>query len=218
MLGVNSQKVDGERIAAFVRYRNNAKEQVGIWIGPRADRALGGGIDALVVRDEEIRHGRAFEPGSGGCGGNLVASAIAGGASIVIEPRVASGSALPVSTRVSAGRHGGIPFERNFDGYGSPTRSHAREQHRDTKRQSRSFQRVSQNVPSISFSDEISVRNKNASIPRRRPQGPGRVIGTRQFKKTPDSWRMILPAPPRRANYHGLNRVYFIRRTMRCCS
>src|ERR1019366_8117389 len=72
----------------------SAKKQVAFRSGPSADRGLGGRIDALVARDEEIRH--AFELASGDRGvGNLGARAIAGRASIIIEPRVASAGTLP---------------------------------------------------------------------------------------------------------------------------
>ena len=46
MLKGNSQKVEGRRIAAFVRYRKNAQNQVAFRSRPRGDRGSGGRIEA----------------------------------------------------------------------------------------------------------------------------------------------------------------------------
>jgi hypothetical protein len=138
MLAANSQKIDGRRIAAFVRYRENAKRRVAVRIGPRADCRLGGGVDAGVIRDEEISHG--FQPASRDGGGvKHVARAIAGArASITIEPGVAGIDALPVSTRVPDRRRGSRPFERKFDGLGPGSgtlrKRHARAKQDGSKR------------------------------------------------------------------------------------
>src|SRR5208282_4815578 len=100
MLARDSQKVDGRQIAAFVRYRKNAKRWVAFRIGASVNRGLGGRIDALVGRDEKVRH--ACEPATGDRGGGKhVAGAFAGArASITIKPGVASVNTLPVSTHV----------------------------------------------------------------------------------------------------------------------